>query len=141
MSAKKDEEPLYVISIAAKLADVHPQTLRIYERKGLIVPARVHNRRRYSDADMERCRLIQELTQEMGVNLAGVKMILEMRQRIDSMTQNMQSMQAEILELHRDMEERLSRGFRNDLMPLERGEIVLMKTADPFRKMGFRRKK
>jgi MerR family transcriptional regulator, heat shock protein HspR len=141
MSAKKDEEPLYVISIAAKLADVHPQTLRIYERKGLIVPARVHNRRRYSDADMERCRLIQELTQEMGVNLAGVKMILEMRQRIDSMTQNMQSMQDEILELHRDMEERLSRGFRNDLMPLERGEIVLMKTADPFRKMGFRRKK
>ncbi len=141
MSAKKNEEPLYVISIAAKLADVHPQTLRIYERKGLIVPARVHNRRRYSDADMERCRLIQELTQEMGVNLAGVKMILEMRQRIDSMTQNMQSMQDEILELHRDMEERLSRGFRNDLMPLERGEIVLMKTADPFRKMGFRRKK
>jgi len=141
MSAKKGEEPLYVISIAAKLADVHPQTLRIYERKGLIVPARVHNRRRYSDADMERCRLIQELTQEMGVNLAGVKMILEMRQRIDSMTQNMQSMQDEILELHRDMEERLSRGFRNDLMPLERGEIVLMKTADPFRKMGFRRKK
>ncbi len=141
MSAKKNEEPLYVISIAAKLADVHPQTLRIYERKGLIVPARVHNRRRYSDADMERCRLIQELTQEMGVNLAGVKMILEMRQRIDGMAQNMQSMQDEILELHRDMEERLSRGFRNDLMPLERGEIVLMKTADPFKKMGFRRKK
>ena len=122
-----NEEPLYVISIAAELADVHPQTLRIYERKGLIVPARVHNRRRYSDADIERCRLIQELTQEMRVNLAGVKMILEMRQRIDGMSQSMQSLQDEILKLQKGMEERLSRGFRNDLMPLERGDLVLFR--------------
>ena len=141
MSAQKiKEEPLYVISVAAQLADVHPQTLRIYERKGLINPARVHNRRRYSDMDIERCRLIQELTQEMGVNLAGVKMILEMRQRMDSMGKRMQSMEDEILELQRDMEERLKRvGFRNELVPLERGEIVLMKAADPYKKMGFRR--
>ncbi|OFW56764.1 MAG: hypothetical protein A2V52_07730 [Actinobacteria bacterium RBG_19FT_COMBO_54_7] len=122
-----NEEPLYVISIAAELADVHPQTLRIYERKGLIVPARVHNRRRYSDADIERCRLIQELTQEMRVNLAGVKMILEMRQRIDGMSQSMQSLQDEILKLQKGMEERLNRGFRNDLMPLERGDLVLFR--------------
>jgi MerR family transcriptional regulator/heat shock protein HspR len=127
MTARKDEEALYVISVAAKLADVHPQTLRIYERKGLVNPARVHNRRRYSDADIERCRLIQELTQKMGVNLAGVKMILEMRQRMDSMTENIQTMQDEILELHKDMEERIRRNFRNDLMPLQRGDIVLMK--------------
>src|SRR4030042_3106616 len=122
-----NEEPLYVISIAAELADVHPQTLRIYERKGLIVPARVHNRRRYSDADIERCRLIQELTQEMRVNLAGVKMILEMRQRIDGMSQSMQSLQDEILKLPKGMEERLNGGFRNDLMPLERGDLVLFR--------------
>ena len=76
---KASEEPVYVISIAARLADVHPQTLRIYERKGLINPARVHNRRRYSEADIQRCRLIQELTQDMGVNLAGVKMIMDLR--------------------------------------------------------------
>src|SRR4030042_5237203 len=104
MSAKKNEEPLYVISIAAKLADVHPQTLRIYERKGLIVPARVHNRRRYSDADIERCRLIQELTQEMRVNLAGVKMILEMRQHMDTMTESIESTEGEILKLQKGME-------------------------------------
>ena len=122
-----NEEPLYVISIAAELADVHPQTLRIYERKGLIVPARVHNRRRYSDADIERCRLIQELTQEMRVNLAGVKMILEMRQRIDGMSQSMQSLQDEILKLQKGMEETLNRGFRNDRMPLERGDLVLFR--------------
>jgi MerR family transcriptional regulator/heat shock protein HspR len=136
MSARKNEEPLYVISIAAKLADVHPQTLRIYERKGLIRPARVHNRRRYSDADIEKCRLIQELTQKMGVNLAGVKMVLEMRERMDSMAESMQSMQDKILELQRSMEERMQRNFRNEIMPLQRGEIVWMK--DPFSKLGLR---
>jgi MerR family transcriptional regulator, heat shock protein HspR len=127
MSARENQEPLYVISIAAQLADVHPQTLRIYEKKGLINPARIHNRRRFSDADIERCRLIQELTREMGVNLAGVKMILEMRQRMDTMTESIESMQGEILELHKQMEERMKRALRNELMPVTRGEIVLRK--------------
>ena len=97
MDAKKlNEEPVYVIRIAARLADVHPQTLRIYERKGLINPARVHNRRRYSEADIERCRLIQELTQEMGVNLAGVKLIMDMRFRKARMRERVESA-AEVL--------------------------------------------
>mgnify|MGYP005853465953 CR=1 FL=1 len=129
MDAKRvSEEPVYVISVAARLADVHPQTLRIYERKGLISPARVHNRRRYSEADIERCRLIQELTQEMGINLAGVKMILDLRRRMDDMGERMQSLEEEIEGMRREVEERVRRvkeSFRNDIVPVPRGEIML----------------
>jgi MerR family transcriptional regulator/heat shock protein HspR len=123
-----NEEPVYVISIAARLADVHPQTLRIYERKGLINPARVHNRRRYSEADIERCRLIQQLTQEMGVNLAGVKMIMDMRLRMERMRERMESLEAELEGMRMDIEDRMRRvkeSFRNDIVLAPRGEVVL----------------
>jgi len=132
MDAKRiDDEPVYVISIAASLADVHPQTLRIYERKGLINPARVHNRRRFSEADIEQCRLIQELTQEMGVNLAGVKMIMDMRARMESMRAHMESLEGELEGLRQDVEERVRQvreSFRNDIVPVPRGEVVPFKT-------------
>lgn len=131
---KASEEPVYVISIAARLADVHPQTLRIYERKGLINPARVHNRRRYSEADIQRCRLIQELTQDMGVNLAGVKMIMDMRKRMKSLEEELESLRS-------DMEERVQKvrdSFRNDIVPVPRGEVVLKRASDPFRKLRSR---
>jgi len=141
MDAKKaDEEPVYIISVAARLADVHPQTLRIYERKGLINPARVHNRRRYSEADIQRCRLIQELTQEMGVNLAGVKMIMDMRNRIEGMRARMESLEEELEGLREDMEKRVQKvreSFRNDIVPVQRGEVVLKRGSDPFAKMRF----
>jgi len=141
MDAKKaDEEPVYIISVAARLADVHPQTLRIYERKGLINPARVHNRRRYSEADIQRCRLIQELTQEMGVNLAGVKMIMDMRNRIEGMRARMESLEEELEGLRADMEKRVQKvreSFRNDIVPVQRGEVVLKRGSDPFAKMRF----
>lgn len=76
--------PLYMISVAAELAGVHPQTLRIYERKALIQPQRSGgNTRLYSEADIERLRLIQQLTQEEGVNLAGVMRIMEMQRELD----------------------------------------------------------
>ena len=126
---KASEEPVYVISVAARLADVHPQTLRIYERKGLINPARVHNRRRYSEADIQRCRLIQELTQDMGVNLAGVKMIMDMRKRMKSLEEELESLRI-------DMEERVQKvkdSFRNDIVPVQRGEVVLKRGSDPFK--------
>jgi MerR family transcriptional regulator/heat shock protein HspR len=137
---KANKEPVYVISVAARLADVHPQTLRIYERKGLINPARIHNRRRYSDADLEQCRLIQELTQEMGLNLAGVKMILDLRKRMEGMRERMLSMEDEIEVIKRDMEERISQaraGLRNDIVHVPRGEIALINMNDPFRKLRF----
>jgi len=78
------DRPLYMISVAAELAGVHPQTLRIYERKELICPQRSGgNTRLYSESDIERLRLIQQLTQEEGINLAGVTRIMEMQREIE----------------------------------------------------------
>ena len=75
----REERAVYVISVAAELAGVHPQTLRIYERKGLVRPKRTSgNSRRYSDRDIDLLKQIQEMTQERGINLAGVKLIIEM---------------------------------------------------------------
>ena len=81
----RDERAVYIISVAAELAGMHPQTLRIYERKGLVQPQRTAgNTRRYSDRDIELLRQIQALSQEEGVNLAGVKMIIEMRAQLEA---------------------------------------------------------
>jgi MerR family transcriptional regulator/heat shock protein HspR len=81
-----DRRAVYIISVAAELAGVHPQTLRIYERKGLVHPQRTTgNTRRYSEEDIERLRRVQELTQA-GVNLAGVKRIIELEDKVDRLT-------------------------------------------------------
>jgi MerR family transcriptional regulator/heat shock protein HspR len=83
-------EPVYYISVAARLVDMHPQTLRLYERFGLVKPARNENNvRLFSDDDVERLRQIQRLT-EVGLNLAGVDMVLELLERMDSMRREMQ---------------------------------------------------
>lgn len=78
-------EPAYVISVAAARVGVHPQTLRLYERVGLVKPARRGSNRLYSDDDIERLRQIQRLTQEMGVNLAGVEIILNLLEQINQL--------------------------------------------------------
>ncbi|HEY3249411.1 MAG TPA: MerR family transcriptional regulator [bacterium] len=83
VKTKHDNLPVYVISIAADLTGTHPRTLRIYEEKGLVQPARRNNNRLYSDQDLERVRLIRHLTQEMGLNLAGVKVLLEVSERLE----------------------------------------------------------
>ncbi len=78
------DAPVYVISIAAELADMHPQTLRAYERKGLIEPSRTEgNTRRYSRRDVDKLKFIQRLTQDEGLNLAGVRAVLEMGEKLD----------------------------------------------------------
>lgn len=83
MATSESSEAVYIISVAAELGGVHPQTLRIYERRGLLSPYRTPGgTRRYSDEDLERLGLIQELTAD-GVNLEGVKRILEMREEIE----------------------------------------------------------
>src|SRR4029077_15145394 len=92
-----DERAVYIISVAAELAGVHPQTLRIYERKGLLRPKRTEgNTRRYSDADVELLRAIQSLTQEEGINLAGVKRIMEMRAQMDELRQRVDELQEQL---------------------------------------------
>ncbi len=98
--------PVYMIGIAAELAGVHPQTLRIYERKRLVEPQRTSgNTRLYSEADIERLRLIQQLTQDEGINLAGVVRILEaedererLEKELDDLRQEMRAMKREAIE-------------------------------------------
>src|SRR3954467_13567726 len=83
---RDEDRAVYIISVAAELAGVHPQTLRIYERKGLVAPKRTSgNTRRYSDRDIALLRQIQDLTQEGGINLAGVKMIIELQAKLDAL--------------------------------------------------------
>lgn len=86
------DAPLYLISVAARLCEVHPQTLRLYERMGLIKPQRIGRKNRmYSDADIRRLRRIQRLTQDMGVNLAGVEVILNLLHQMDEMRHQMEN--------------------------------------------------
>jgi len=94
-----DRRAVYIISVAAELAGVHPQTLRIYEQKGLVRPHRTRgNTRRYSEEDIDRLRRVQALTQ-VGVNLAGVKRIIELEEEVDRLRDRMR-------ELTRQLEER-----------------------------------
>ncbi len=86
-----EDKPLYVISVAAELVDMHPQTLRLYERKGLIEPSRSAGKTRlYSQRDIEQLKEIRRLTQELGVNLAGVEEIIKLRRELDNLQLNLE---------------------------------------------------
>jgi MerR family transcriptional regulator/heat shock protein HspR len=90
-------QPMYVISIAAKMIGLHPQTLRHYENVGLVTPERSEGKiRLYSPADIDRLRQITRLTDELGVNLAGVQIILDMRERLEQLQLEMEATQAEL---------------------------------------------
>ena len=96
------EEPCYVISVAARMVGMHAQSLRNYERIGLIRPGRSRGRvRLYSQSDVERLRYIQRLVQDLGVNLAGAEVIIRMNERVRSMEREMQRLRAE-LQAYRD---------------------------------------
>lgn len=129
-------QAVYVISVAAELAGVHPQTLRIYERKGLVQPGRTGGgSRRYSDADIALLRRIQDLTNE-GLNLAGVKKVLELEDELTRANQRVQHASEKIRELQGDAERRVDdvhRQYRRDLVPL-RQAVVLYETGRKSRK-------
>lgn len=94
---QRDERAVFIISVAAELAGVHPQTLRIYERKGLLRPQRTSgNTRRYSEHDIERIRAIQELTRLAGISLAGVKLFIEMREQLEEMRRRTAELEREL---------------------------------------------
>lgn len=98
----REDRAVYIISVAAELAGVHPQTLRIYERKGLLSPKRTAgNTRRYSDSDIARLQMIQALTQQQGINLAGVKLIMEMEDRLDELHRRAEALQRELARARR----------------------------------------
>jgi len=106
MMARSRSEPLYPIGIVAKMVDCHPQTLRLYERHGLLEPSRSEgNVRLYSDADVELIQQIQTLTQDMGINLAGVDLVLRMREQMEEMTRQHQSA---LEQTRREIEERFT---------------------------------
>ncbi|HIE51720.1 MAG TPA: MerR family transcriptional regulator [Armatimonadetes bacterium] len=109
MAEKPNSEPVYVISVAARLVNSHPQTLRMYERLGLITPYRnPQNIRLYSDEDLARIRKIQTLTQELGVNLAGVEIIFNLLERIDTLQEQLERQYEEIRrEVEQELRERL----------------------------------
>ena len=108
MTQKKDDgrdKPLYMISVAAELTGMHPQTLRVYEQKGLVNPGRSRgNTRLYSQADIERLNLISKLTDE-GINLAGVVRILDMRERTESRDQEIDDLRHQVRRLEDEVHE------------------------------------
>ena len=108
-----DERPRYMISVAAELVGMHPQTLRIYEQRGLVRPQRTAgNTRLYSDLDVERLRLIQRLTTELGLNLAGVERVLAMEDELQRMRRRLERMEYEM----RTALDEVHRQYRRDLV-------------------------
>jgi len=92
------DEPVYLISIVAKVLEIHPQTLRQYERENLVTPSRSNGKiRLYSQKDIDRIKLILRLTRELGVNLAGVDIILRLKENVDNMEQDILELRQEIL--------------------------------------------
>jgi MerR family transcriptional regulator/heat shock protein HspR len=109
-----DERPRYMISVAADLVGMHPQTLRIYETKGLIRPKRTAgNTRLYSEADVERLRLIQRLTNELGLNLAGVEQVLRLEDELRRMHRRLDRMERQMREAINEVH----RQYRRELVP------------------------
>jgi MerR family transcriptional regulator, heat shock protein HspR len=105
-----DDKGRYMISVAADLVGMHPQTLRIYEQKGLVRPKRTAgNTRLYSERDLERLRLIQRLTTELGLNLAGVEMVLQLEDQLTRMHRRVERMEREMRERMRDVERQYKR--------------------------------
>ena len=120
------DRPLFMISVAAELAGMHPQTLRLYERRGLVRPQRTaKNTRRYSQRDVERLQRIQQLT-ELGLNLAGVERVLAMEAQLDAMHRQMTALQMQLAEA----ESHAPRGGARralapmDLVPVSRAQVV-----------------
>ena len=108
-----DDRPRYMISVAAELVGMHPQTLRIYEQKGLVQPKRTAgNTRLYSDRDVERLRLIQRLTSEIGLNLAGVERVLYLEDELQRMHRRLDRMEREM----RQAIDEVHRQYRRDLV-------------------------
>ena len=119
--------PVFMISVAAELSSIHPQTLRVYERRGLVRPQRsAKNTRRYSRRDVERLRRIQELT-DVGLNLAGVERVLAMEERLAAMAREIDVLQARLTAAADEMRHAVAaaeRGRRRELVPLRPAALI-----------------
>ena len=116
-----EDQGVFMISVAARLAGMHPQTLRIYEERGLIKPARSPKQTRlYSQRDVERLKRIQELTTEFGMNLAGVSRVLALEEVMSSMQERLERLSAQAEQMEREMLKRIDevhRSYRRELVP------------------------
>jgi MerR family transcriptional regulator/heat shock protein HspR len=118
--ARNAARAVYVISVAAELAGMHPQTLRFYERKGLLDPARTEGgNRRYSEADIEKLRRISALTAD-GLNLEGAKRVLQLEAELERLRAELERVRAEA----REAVERTHRRYRRDLVPLRQAAVL-----------------
>jgi MerR family transcriptional regulator, heat shock protein HspR len=123
-----DDRGVFMISVAAELAEMHPQTLRMYEQRGLITPKRSpKGTRLYSHADVERLRRIQQLTVEAGLNLAGVERIFELEAQLEAMSAKVGRLERRARELSAEVErlEQLRRSLRAEIVPYVRGGAIV----------------
>jgi MerR family transcriptional regulator/heat shock protein HspR len=120
---RTENQPVYMIGVAAQLCNVHPQTLRQYERLGLVVPSRVGAKNRlYSEADIRRVRRIQRLTQQMGVNLAGVELILRLLEDMDDMRRDLEQ---QLTDYMQEAERRIQSMMSNSNVPMRKDATLL----------------
>jgi len=112
---KDKKQPCFMISVVADMLDVHPQTLRLYEREGLITPHRTKRSRLYSEEDVEKLAMILRLTRELGVNRSGVEIILRLRDRLESLQREMEDMMNFLEDdIKRDFVERFRKIFSEE---------------------------
>ena len=127
-----------MISVAAELAGMHPQTLRIYEARGLVAPKRsAGNTRLYSESDLERLRKIQELTTKLGMNLAGVERVLELELEIEHMGRRLEALEHEAALAQAQLEQELAslrRSMKRELVRYEAPGMALVPAARPARR-------
>jgi MerR family transcriptional regulator, heat shock protein HspR len=119
---------VFMISVAAELADMHPQTLRMYEARGLIEPKRsAKGTRLYSHADVERLRRIQEMTAELGMNLAGVERVFELEEKLEAMERKVRGLEKRAGELKAEVErlEKVRRELRAEIVPYVKGGAIV----------------
>jgi MerR family transcriptional regulator/heat shock protein HspR len=128
---------VFMISVAAELADMHPQTLRMYEARGLIEPQRSpKGTRLYSHKDVERLRRIQEMTAELGMNLAGVERVFELEEKLEGMARKVAGLERRAAELGAEVDrlEAVRRELRAEIVPYERGgELIRAADVKSFR--------
>jgi MerR family transcriptional regulator, heat shock protein HspR len=139
------ERGVFMISVAAELAEMHPQTLRMYEARGLITPKRSpKNTRLYSQADVERLRRIQEMTSEEGLNLAGVETVLDLERRLERMRSDLAKMRKRAAEMEDRMTkelERLRKSIGGELVPYGAYEPKRMGRGDASTRIPIRRQR
>ena len=127
------ERGVFMISVAAELADMHPQTLRMYETRGLIEPQRSpKGTRLYSQADVDRLRRIQEMTTELGLNLAGVERVLALEEELERASRRLEALERRSAEMRAEMEaelERVRKSLKAEIVPY-RGTTDLVRAED-----------